>query len=177
MRRFTICITAVLLLCTGTLTTLHTEPQQTKLIPFKLKDQFDREFEEMDFQHWLLVLTGFDRSGTKYAESWMQAIHDALKSNEEFYKVLLVAVADLRGIPFFLKGFVRGKFPKKRSRWVLMDWKGEFSKAYSLQPKVTNILIFDCEGTLIHKTFGREADQTTLDGIVAKIVAAMPDCE
>jgi hypothetical protein len=177
MRKLTITITLILFICAGFLRDLYTQPQQTRLIPFKLKDQFGREFEERDLQHWLLVLTGFDRSGSKYAESWMQAIQDSLKDHEEFYKVLLVAVADLRGIPFFLKGFVRGKFPKKRSRWVLMDWKGNFSKAFSFQPKVTNILIFDCESTLVHQTLGREVDQTTLDEIVAKILSVMPECE
>jgi len=177
MRKFTVVIILVLTFFTGFLTEIQARPQQTELIPFKLKDQFDREFEERDFHHWILVLTGFDRSGSEYAESWMQAIHDALEGNEEFYKVLQVAVADLRGIPFFLKGFVRGKFPEKRSRWVLMDWDGVFSKAYSLQSKVTNILVFDCSSKLIHQTYGREIDQKKLDVIVAKILDVMPDCE
>ena len=170
-------IILALLLCPGFCTDLYSQDQETKLIPFKLKDQFDREFETRDFHHWLLVLTAFDRNGSKYAESWMQAINDALRDNEEFYKILLVAVADLQGIPFFLKGFVRGKFPKKRSRWVLMDWKGDFFKSYNLQPKVTNILIFDCSGNLIHRTAGREVDQPTLDALVSKILGALPECE
>lgn len=177
MRKFTAVIILALPIFTWFLTDLPAQPQQSKLIPFKLKDQFDREFQERDFHHWILVLTGFDKSGSNYAEPWIQAIHDALVDNEEFYKVLLVAVADLRGIPFFLRGFVRGRFPDKRSRWVMMDWDGIFSKAYRLEPKVTNILIFDCSSNLIHQTSGREIDQTKLDGIVAKILDIMPDCE
>jgi len=177
MRKVTCLIISALLLYTGYMPYLHAQPQQAKLIPFKLKDQFDREFEERDFHHWILILNGFDKSGSQYAKAWMQAIHDALQDTEEFYKVLQVAVADLRGIPFFLKGFVRGKFPEKRSRWVLMDWKGDFAKAYSFQPKVTNILVFDCASTLIHRTLGREVNKQTLDAILAKILSAMPDCE
>jgi len=177
MRNVTVFIILVFVLVSWFLTDLRAQPQQSRLIPFKLKDQFDREFEERDFHHWLLVVTGFDKNGSKYAEPWMQAIHDALKDNKEFYKVLLVAVADLRGIPFFLKGFVRGKFPEKRSRWVLMDWDGIFSKAYRLSPNVTNIMVFDCSSNLIHQVSEREVNQIKLDGIVSKILSAMPGCE
>lgn len=64
----------------------------------------------------------------------------------------------MRGVPLFLKGYVRKKFPRDQEKWVLMDWKGRFAKAYAWTPQESNILIFDRGGALVHRTHGTTPD-------------------
>ena len=75
-------------------------------------------------------------------------------------------VADLRGVPFFLKGFVRGKFPKERDQWVLLDWKGAFFTTYDLQSGVCNILLFSPAGHILQKYTVTEMDLGILNDIL-----------
>ncbi|MCA9739897.1 hypothetical protein KC734_00040 [candidate division KSB1 bacterium] len=126
--------------------------QQGKLISFELKDQFGREFSHEDFSGYVLVLVGSDKGGSTYNPLWAGAIHDSLTSHDQFDALRFIGVSDLRGVPFFLKGFVRSKFPKAKERWVLMDWKGIFPKAYQFEENHCNLLIFKRDGTLAYQT-------------------------
>ncbi|MFQ5499032.1 MAG: hypothetical protein ACE5FH_05120 [Candidatus Zixiibacteriota bacterium] len=65
-----------------------------------------------------------------------------------------VDYADTRGVPFFLKGMVRGKFPKEEESYILLDWKGKLAKAYDFEEKKCNILVFDVGGSLPVQDFG-----------------------
>jgi len=150
--------------------------QETDLIPFSLEDQFGRKFRDWDFRHWILVIIGSDKDGSKFAGIWGQAIRSALKDDPDFTKVWIVALSDLRGVPFFLKGWVKGKFPKNRAHWVLLDWQGVFAQAYSFEPKAVNILVFDCSGNLIHKSSVRGLEESKLKKIVDKIASVSPEC-
>ena len=141
--------------------------QPDRLIPFQIKDQFDRKYTEQHFLGKVVVLVGSDRDGSPFNEIWAVAIRDSLKDHEYFDKLFFAGLSDLRGVPFFLKGFVRGKFPKEKQRWVLMDWKGKIPQAYGFRKQASNVLVFDAEGKLVHRTSGREPEQAKLDAILA----------
>lgn len=145
--------------------------QVTTLIEFELKDQFDRVYRSSDYEGKVFYLIGSDRVGSKFAGSWSQAIADALKEEGGWTpgSVAMVELADLRGVPFFIKGMVKGKFSQEESQWVLMDWKGTFPKAYDFSPDSSNILVFAADGRLAHQAQGREVDQEVLDGVVRKL--------
>lgn len=143
--------------------------QETTLTSFKMKDQFNREYTENYFIGSIIVLIRSDKDGSKYNGLWSRAIRDSLKDEEGFDQIKFVAVADLRGVPFFLKGLVKGKFPKEKEKWALMDWKGHFAKTYQFEKKASNIVILDRNGALVHKTFGRELDQEKLQVILEKL--------
>ena len=64
-------------------------------------------------------------SACKYNESWGKAIDDSLGLAESPGEVVGIGLADLRGVPFFLKGWVRGKFPEEQCNIIVFDSLGE----------------------------------------------------
>jgi hypothetical protein len=154
----------------GALLTLGVSPvagQQASLIPFELIDQFDRVHRQAEFAERIVVLIGGDKGGSDYTEIWGDALHAALENDPGFERVAFLPVADLKGVPFFLKGFVRGQFPEETEKWALMDWDGLFGESYDFVPGWTNILLFGPEGRLAHRTWGQDIDDEVLEGILA----------
>jgi len=154
-----------------------TQAQDSTLIRFELKDQFNNVHTEKGFQNKLTILVGSDHDGSKYNSVWGKAIHDSLREKAAQNLVEFLPVADLRGVPFFLKGFVKGKFPKEPARWILMDWKGQFSQAYQFVPAECNIIIFDTDGQIVHQTSVQEIDLVKLNKILDQIYANLPGKE
>ncbi|MEJ2048838.1 MAG: hypothetical protein P8Y60_03170 [Calditrichota bacterium] len=140
--------------------------QDSVLVKFKMKDQFGNSHSNTAFQKKIVILIGSDREGGNYNGSWGKAIHDSLAEKNRAGQVEFLPVADLRGVPFFLKGFVKGKFPKKPGRWILLDWKGQFAETYHFKPDLSNILIFDQDGKLVYQTAVSELDQSELKNIL-----------
>ncbi len=159
----------ILMLCLfgATLLPLNCLSQQTKLISFELKDQFKREYTENSWTDSILLFLGSDKTGSKYNPIWAKAIYDSIHLNLPKFPLQQVGVANLSSVPFFLKGFIRNKFPDDREKWTLMDWDGTFSKTYNLVAKKCNILIFDRRRVLVYKTSVKELDKIKLREILA----------
>lgn len=136
------------------------------MISFELKDQFDHPHTEKELSGHIVILIGSDKGGSQYNPLWGKAIHDSLVNNDGFKRLKFLAVADLRGVPFFLKGFVKGKFSKDEKRWVLMDWKGTIATSYQFEAGASNIIIFKRDGKLVHKTAVHDLEQETLGEIL-----------
>lgn len=151
--------------------------QDSTMIRFELKDQFNHVHTEQKFQSKPTILVGSDHDGSKYNDVWGKAIHDSLAEKNAQNLVQFLPVADLRGVPFFLKGFVKGKFPKELARWILMDWKGQFAQAYNFVPAECNIIIFDPDGKIIYLTSVREIDPAQLRKILDQIFENLPGKE
>ena len=86
-----------------------------------------------------------------------------------------MSVAKVTGVPFFLKGTVRGKFPKDEDGWLLLDWKGQFHKSYGLAPETCNALVFDATGRLVHRASGQEPGAGAVDAVVQSLRAELPE--
>lgn len=149
--------------------------QDSTLVSFELKDQFDRLYTEKDFNGHIVIVIGSDKGGSQYNHSWGQAIHDSLVHEDSFEHLKFLPVADLRGVPFFLKGIVKGKFSKDEENWVLMDWKGIFARSYQFEADASNIIIFESDGKLIHKTAVHELKQETLREILTVVKQLMQE--
>ncbi len=148
-------------------------PEESDLISFKLKDQFDRVYSDNDFENKILIVVGSDKTGSQYNREWIDAILDSLKKGDGLQDVRFLGVADLRGVPFFLKGYVKGKFPDQKSRWVLMDWDGKFAKHYQFKADVCNIAIINRKDRLIYQTSGTQLDFNKLNEILRKLRASI----
>ncbi len=148
---------------------LLAQAQDSTLISFKMKDQFDRVYTDNQFRGSIVIITGSDKDGSQYNEIWKNAIFDSLKEEKEIDQIKFLGVADTRGVPFFLNGYVKGKFPKEKEKWVLLDWKGHFPKAYQFEPKMSNIVIFNREGAMVHKAYGQAIDEQKLGVILEKL--------
>lgn len=139
------------------------------LIPFTLKDQFNNEYTEEKFPGKILIVFVADREGNKHSDSWQQAICEALLKKQTEAPVQCIRVANLKGAPWFMRSFIRGKFPTENDRWSLMDWKGIFADTYNCETKFCNILIFNRQHRLVYKTAVQQPDPQKSEEIVNNI--------
>ena len=143
--------------------------QERHLIAFELKDQFDNVYSDKDYSQEILIVIGSDKNGSKYNPIWSGAINDFIIGHLIADNINLIGVADLRGVPFFLKGFVKGKFPQNINESILLDWKGKLAKSYRFESDVSNILIFN-KGNLVLKTYGTAMEDHKLQAVKEKLI-------
>ena len=139
------------------------------LFDFAISDQFGRTHRHTDYVGKVLVVIGSDKDGSKFNGAWNSAIDDALKSHANYARVAYLPVADTRGVPFFIKPFVRRKFSKDKKEWVVLDWKGRFAKTYSYEPGSCNILVFDTTRRLVHRAHGTELNPVKVKEIALTV--------
>ena len=147
--------------------------QESALISFKIKDQFDKVHTDEECRGNVLVIIGGDKGGAEFSGQWGRAIHESLAGEVAFDEVEFLRYADMRGVPFFLKGMAKGKFPREEESWVLLDWKGQIAKAYEFQSDETNIVVFSRDGQLRHQAHGRVPDEERVSAIADVINGLM----
>lgn len=121
------------------------------LIPFAMQDQFKQEYSDVTFRDTALLVLVANKGGSKYSRKWSPALRDSLVAWSLESRVNLLGVATMKGVPFFLKGMVKGKLPKDPKEWMLLDWKGDFAKAYECAGDTCHVLIFDRQSLLRHQ--------------------------
>ena len=164
-----ICVPALLFVGIGLVVGAPTHAQGLELLDFELEDQFDEVHRRSDVQSNIVLLIGSDKGGSQFNEAWGKTIHDALSDHPQYPQVSHLAHADLRSVPFFLKGLIRSKFPQDPERWVLMDWKGIIAKTYDFVPKSSNVLVFAPDGTLVHHASGKEPDEESVTAVATAL--------
>ena len=164
-----ICFSLLSLAVLGLSLVLPVRAQESQVLNFVLEDQFGDVHRSSDVSGRIVVLIGADRVGSQFTGAWNQAIHDSLGDHPQYGRIAHLAHANLRGVPFFLKGMIRSKFPQEPDGWVLMDWKGILPKTYGFAPKSANVLVFAPDGTLVHHASGREPDDETLRELVGAL--------
>ena len=102
--------------------------QESKLISFEIKDQFDRIYTEESFKDSIIILIGSDKDGSEYNGLWAQAIVDSLKNKKGFEYIKIVPQADMSVVPAFMRAVVKLMLPKEKHKWFLVDWEGVFPK-------------------------------------------------
>lgn len=143
-----------------------------ELIDFELEDQFGEVYSDRGYRQGILVVVGADRGGSQFTGAWSAAIREALAASGQAPQLRMVGLAHTKGVPRFLRGFVRRRFPQSSDSWVLLDWKGVFAGAYGFEPQSANVLVF-MGGVLLHQTFGREVEQGKVDDIVLALETAL----
>lgn len=139
---------------------------ETALIDFELQDQFKRSHRGDDWHGKMLLLIGSDQKGSQFDAVWEQAIRDSVTGGPDMGSLRIVHVADLRGVPFFLKGVVRKKFPEDTANPIILDWKGKFATAYGFEGDKANILVFDRNALLRHQLAVAGIDSQKLGQLV-----------
>jgi hypothetical protein len=142
---------SVLFLCGCLFCCGGTSPRLGSLMSFEMEDQFRHSHSHADFLGRVLVVIGSDREGAPAAENWGKALSQSLGPDRDSGRLNLVGLSNLKGVPFFLKDYVRGKFSKNAGEWALMDWKGLFAESYGFVAGHANVLVFDKEGVLVHQ--------------------------
>jgi hypothetical protein len=144
------------------------------LIDFEIKDQFDGIHRDDDFRGRVVVVFAYDRKGNDYQDRWFSAMRDSLAVTHDSSAVGFVRLANVRGVPFFLKSMIKGKFPREPEQWTLLDWKGRFDKAYGFAADMCTILVFNQRRTLVHSTTVTGLAAETLTGLLADVRRLLP---
>ena len=152
-----------LLCCASTL------PLRSSLISFEMEDQFRNLHSDVHFQGRVLIVIGSDRKGAAVAENWGKALSCSLKAEKDAGRLNLIGLSNLKGVPFFLKGYVRGKFPQNARDWTLLDWQGLFAESYGFIAGDANLLVFDEKGVLFHQAHYSEYRPEQVQSLAAVI--------
>ena len=166
-RPFLLSLALSLLLFSGSV--FASDEGQTSLIGFQIADQFDRVHRDTEVRGDVLLVVGADKEGSRHQGQWVAALQAVAADHAAREPVRIIEVADLRGVPFFVKGRVKGSFPSDRRQWVLMDWKGVFARTYLFEADKCNILVFDRAGKLVHQVAVRDLDAAVLDQVRGRI--------
>jgi len=98
----------------------------------------------------LLVFWSDKRDSPKFFEAWGRALGDLVDGT------VTVAVADLKGLPFFVPRFAVTKMLARDypTRSILVDWTGELAERHSLPKNSVAVLVFGPGGELKAKMLG-----------------------
>ena len=143
--------------------------EATTLIPFEIKDQFDRLHTDARYRGAVIVVTWGDRKGSTFMESWGPALKDTLATEIARYRLHHLEVAHVKGVPFFLKGRVKGHFTRDPAAPVLLDWEGDFDQAYDCTADHCNVLVFARDSSLTGRWAVAQLDTPILTEILAAI--------
>ncbi len=132
--------------------------QVPTLPEFEIRDQFERLHTDRDLAGRVVVVVASGRKGREANSAWGAALRSELAGLIADQRLVVLPVADVRGVPGFLKGRVRGGFSEAPERWVLLDWDGVFGEAFQLDGDVTSVLVFASDGALLARTAEGEPD-------------------
>ncbi|MCK7491057.1 MAG: hypothetical protein MZW92_04260 [Comamonadaceae bacterium] len=134
-----------------------------------MEDQFRDPHTDADFLGRVLVVIGGDREGAPAAKNWGRPCRAPLKPERDSGRLALVGLSDLKGVPFFLKAYVRGQFSQNAGDWALMDWKGLFADSYGFVAGAANVIVFDKEGHLVYQAHFTECRPDQVLSLTATI--------
>ena len=121
---------------------------------FTLSDQYGKAHEQVFPKNRISVFALADRKGSKQLENWI----------EPFYKryadqVDICGVANLKGVPGFMKPMLRGLFKKGIKYPVMMDWSGEICEALGYEAGKANIYVLCPEGIIRYRVNGGATEE------------------
>lgn len=111
--------------------------------PIALSDQYEHPQSVVFPTNRVVILTVADRTGNDFVDPWVQALKQRYAGRVE-----IVGVADLSGVPGFLKGMVRRRFQKARPHPVMMDWDGAVTRSLAAQRNKPNVYVIDQSGRI-----------------------------
>ncbi len=120
-----------------------------KIGSFMLKDQRGRRHEQTFPKKRVSIYALADRKGSDQLEDWITPLY---KQYED--RVDLCGVANLKGVPKFMRPMIRGMFRKGVDYPVMMDWSGETCEAFGYRANAADIFVVAPNGVLIHRVSG-----------------------
>jgi hypothetical protein len=142
--------------------------------PITVKDQYGKQVTiGAPSSDWILLIYG-DRVGSNFSNNWSSGLR-ALPHCR------IVFAANLRAVPFFMKGTVEGKFQGKGPTGkekgpVLLDWQGKIGDAFGFTPSIANVYVFDRLGAMRAKDAGK-GEKADLERLTATVKSLLPQNE
>jgi peroxiredoxin len=131
---------------------------------FTLKDADDKEYSletllDKETKKIIILIMG-DRKARKQGDKWAIELDKIYGKKEE---IVILMVADLRDLPFFVtEGMV--KWGVKREKIpvpILLDWGGKVNELYKTQKGKPDLFIIDSDGTVSDHQVGAYSDELT----------------
>lgn len=133
----------------------------------ELRDQYDVP-QRLAFPATnVVILTIADKKGSEQIEGWVAALKAHYAGRVE-----LRGLAEVGGVPGFLRGRVRKKFQETRTYPVMMDWTGKVCAQFGYQPGLAHVLVIARDGN-IHARVAGPAREAALKELSAAIDAAL----
>lgn len=138
----------------------------SKAPQISLQDQYDKPFSLRRLEGSVVVLIASDKEGSAQNDAWKDAILRKYKG-----RVALLGVADVRGVPFFLKNRIKKDFQKDQGS-ILLDWDGVVFTSYGLTKKAANVIVIDRKG-YIRQVRSGAAEREKVEQLFREIDAAL----
>ena len=149
------------------------QAEDINLEPFSIPDQFDVIHTADEVRDSVVIFLRTDRKSFKYNPEWVEAINAELIEVPGVADVMFVYLAHMKGVPGFLRGMIKKKFPQDRSIWMLLDWKGDFEASYGFTKGAVNVLIFNRQGVLVYRDAVTEVEPSQLHQMVPAVRTAL----
>ncbi len=121
---------------------------------FTLRDQYNQPASYRFPSERVTVLIFGDRKGSEQIEGWVRPLWDRYQA-----RIDQRGVAVLSSVPSMVRGLVRTIFRSQVKYSVLLDWKGDVSRAYGYQNGRANLILIDRQGQIVLRLQGAaEAD-------------------
>jgi hypothetical protein len=120
-------------------------------VVFRLRDQFGHVHDAADFRGRTLLLVAAARGGRDVGTAWVQTLRALTVDTGAVVTPPVVAVADLRGVPWLLRRIVRAEFPNDVRQPVLLDWDGSLARRLELDRERCTVLLVDHEGRVVRR--------------------------
>lgn len=167
MRIFATCVMVCLLGTGRVISSEASKPPAHAPASFELRDQYDAP-QRLAFPATnIIVLTIADKKGSEQIDGWVAALKARYAGRIE-----LRGLADVGGVPWFLRGKVRKKFQETRTYPVMMDWSGKVCAQFGFKPGLANVLVFARDGNIHARLAGPALEPSlkeffaTIDGVL-----------
>ncbi len=134
-----------------------------ELISFELEDQFGKTLSAEDLEGRPVLVIAADGSASDFTGAWSAALGDVIARLGLEDQVEVLGLADLCGVPSFMRERVRESFSTDPKDAALLDWKGDFAMAYDFEKRYCNLLLFGADGAVAQQAAVRELDDGVLD--------------
>ena len=128
---------------------------------FSLRDQYDSKFGLEKHRGSIIILFIGNRYAREDLRYWGTEI-----TNIYGEKIRYIYIISMPNVPFFLKGWIKGKFKGKnedteeKKGSVLLDWGGVIFKKYTSIEKSANIILIDREGIIRNIERGKTTSES-----------------
>jgi hypothetical protein len=141
---------AVILLATFSLLPRPILAEEARVPSIELSDQFDKVHQHREPFPRPLVIVVANRQGSHHIESWVSELYRAHGK-----KVEIVGMADLRGVPGFMKPTLRKAFQTQSAQHaVLLDWSGTTVSGFERGKTGIDIYAVDLSGRILATVTG-----------------------
>lgn len=155
-----LCLVAVFLVRVGANGASKEAPKIPQRI--ELGDQYDAIHLVSFPATNVIFLTIADRKGSEQIAGWISA----LKGRPQM-PVDIRGLADVGGVPGFLRGRIRKRFQETIQYPVMMDWSGKVCAQFNYVPDQANVFIIDRNGSLVGHFSGKTNSVSLKEAFVA----------